>query len=90
MAAGIHSHQALATELTARVRGPVLQAGDDGYDDARTVWNALIDRRPAVIVRCLGVADVVAALAVARQQGVALSIKGGGHNIPGWRCAMAA
>jgi FAD/FMN-containing dehydrogenase len=77
------SQQALANDLKTRVRGPVLRAGDAGYDEARSVWNAMIDRRPAVIVRCLGVADVVASVEAARQHGVPLSIKGGGHNIAG-------
>lgn len=79
----MESQRALAQDLRSRVLGPVLQAGDAGYDDARSVWNAMIDRRPAVIVRCLGVADVVASLEAARRHGVTLSIKGGGHNIAG-------
>lgn len=75
--------QRLATELRARVRGPVLRPGDAAYDEARSVWNAMIDRRPAAIVRCLGVADVVACVRAAREHGLPLSIKGGGHNIAG-------
>ena len=47
-------------ELRAALRGPLLLPGDAGYDDARSIWNAMIDRRPALIARCLGVADVVA------------------------------
>ncbi|HEY6572000.1 MAG TPA: FAD-binding oxidoreductase, partial [Candidatus Eisenbacteria bacterium] len=50
----------------ARLRGPVLLAGDPGYDDSRTVWNAMIDRKPAMIARCLGVADVIACVELAR------------------------
>jgi FAD/FMN-containing dehydrogenase len=75
--------QRLATELRAGVRGPVLRPGDAAYDEARSVWNAMIDRRPAAIVRCLGVADVVACVRTAQQYGLPLSIKGGGHNIAG-------
>ena len=71
------------TGLRARLRGPLLLPGDPGYDDARSVWNAMIDRRPALIARCLGVADVVAGVRFAREHGLALSIKGGGHNIAG-------
>jgi FAD/FMN-containing dehydrogenase len=56
---------------------------DTGYDDARSIWNAMIDRRPALIARCLGVADVVTCVNFAREHGVMLSIKGGGHNISG-------
>jgi FAD/FMN-containing dehydrogenase len=70
-------------DLKARLRGPLLLPGDVGYDDARSIWNAMIDRRPALVARCLGVADVVAGVKFARDHGVALSIKGGGHNIAG-------
>jgi FAD/FMN-containing dehydrogenase len=69
--------------LRERVRGPVLAPGDPGYDDARSLWNALIDRRPALIVQCSGAADVVDAVNFAREQGLVLSIKGGGHNVAG-------
>ena len=69
--------------LTERVRGPVLAPGDPGYDEARSIWNALIDRRPALIVQCSGAADVVDAVNFARDQGLVLSIKAGGHNVAG-------
>ncbi|HWQ01960.1 MAG TPA: FAD-binding oxidoreductase, partial [Gaiellaceae bacterium] len=69
--------------FVAGVRGPVLQPGDDGYDDARAIWNGLIDRRPALIVRCTGAADVVDAVNFAREHGLSLSIRGGGHNVAG-------
>jgi FAD/FMN-containing dehydrogenase len=65
------------------LRGEMILAQDAGYDDARSVWNAMIDRRPALIARCLGVADVVTCVNFAREQGLILSIKGGGHNISG-------
>jgi FAD/FMN-containing dehydrogenase len=65
------------------VRGAVLRAGDHGYDDARTIWNGLIDRRPAVIVQCSGAADVVDAVNFARDQNLLLSIKAGAHNVAG-------
>jgi FAD/FMN-containing dehydrogenase len=70
-------------DLKSRLKGSLLLRDDAGYDDARSVWNAMIDRQPALIVRCLGVADVVAAVNFARDQGLLLSIKGGGHNIAG-------
>ena len=54
-----------------------------GYDDARAIWNALIDRRPGLIVQCSGAADVVDAVNFAREQGLVLSIKAGGHNVAG-------
>lgn len=73
------SLEALKTSL----HGELLQPSDPGYDEARSVWNAMIDRRPALIARCRGVADVIACVNFARTQGVELSIKGGGHNIAG-------
>lgn len=66
-----------------RLRGPLLLPGDPVYDEGRAIWNAMIDRRPALIVRCLGVADVISAVNFAREHGLTLSIKGGGHNISG-------
>ena len=60
-----------------------MRAGDQGYDDARTIWNGLIDRRPALIVQCTGAADVVDAVNFAREHDLLLSIKGGGHNVAG-------
>ncbi len=69
--------------LRARLRGPLLMPGDAGYDEARSVWNGMIDRRPAAIVRCIGTADVLACVGHARQQGLPLAIKGGGHHIAG-------
>jgi FAD/FMN-containing dehydrogenase len=75
--------EALASDLRGRVRGTVLTAADSGYDEARSIWNAMIDRRPAVIVRCLGVADVMACVDGGRRRGVPICIKGGGHNIAG-------
>ena len=71
------------TSLKTRLRGPMLLPADAGYDDSRSLWNAMIDRRPAAIARCLGAADVAACVAFAREHGIALSVKGGGHNIAG-------
>jgi FAD/FMN-containing dehydrogenase len=69
--------------LKARLRGPVLQPGAAAYEESRTVWNGMIDRRPAVVARCLGVADVIECVRSARDAGLLLCIKGGGHNIAG-------
>jgi FAD/FMN-containing dehydrogenase len=69
--------------LKAGLRGPLLSPGDAGYDETRRVWNGMIDRRPALIARCAGVADVVAAVRFARSHGLLLSVRGGGHNTPG-------
>lgn len=70
-------------ELRSVVRGQILQPKDAGYEQARTVWNAMIDRRPAIIVRCAGTADVRAAVAYARNHQLPLAVRGGGHNIAG-------
>jgi len=65
------------------LRGPLLCPGDAGYDEARTVWNANIDKRPALLARCAGVADVINAVNFARTHHLLVSVRGGGHNIPG-------
>jgi FAD/FMN-containing dehydrogenase len=69
--------------LKAMLRGPVLQPGDPDYDAARTIWNAMIERRPVLIARCAGTADVLACVRFARQHGLPLAVRGGGHNIAG-------
>src|ERR1051326_6728068 len=69
--------------FAAGVRGRVIRPGEDGYDEARTIWNGLIDRRPALIVQPTGAADVVDAVNFAREHKLLLSIKGGGHNVAG-------
>jgi FAD/FMN-containing dehydrogenase len=73
----------LVQGLRAGLRGPVLVAGDTGYDETRAIWNAMIDRRPALIARCIGVSDVLACVRFAREHSLALSMRGGGHNIAG-------
>ena len=72
--------------LRGQLRGPLCLPGDPGYDTARTLWNAMIDRRPALIVRALGAADVIAAVRFARARNLLIAIKGGGHNIAGNAC----
>jgi len=69
--------------LRASVDGEVLVAGDPGYDAARAVWNAMIDRRPDVIVRCRTTADVIAVVSHAREHDKPVSVRGGGHNVAG-------
>jgi len=69
--------------LADSLRGPLLRASDAGYDEARRVWNGMIDRRPALIARCAGAADVIAAVRFARTHEIRVSVKGGGHNITG-------
>lgn len=69
--------------LAGRLRGAVLRKGDDAYDQARTVWNAMIDRRPGLIIRCAGAADIREAVRFARDNRLLVAVRGGGHNIAG-------
>lgn len=70
-------------ELRTLLRGPAIVPGDPDYDTARTLHNAMIDKRPAAIARCTGVADVKAALAFGIEHGLEIAVKGGGHNVGG-------
>lgn len=72
-----------AAELAATFGGQLLSAGDVGYEDARKIHNGLIDKRPALIARCRGVADVVDALELTRKAGLEVAVRGGGHNVAG-------
>jgi FAD/FMN-containing dehydrogenase len=69
--------------LRASLRGDVLSPDSGGYDAARRVWNGMIDKRPALIARCAGVADVLAAVTFARTHGLPVAVRGGGHNVAG-------
>jgi FAD/FMN-containing dehydrogenase len=69
--------------LASGLRGRVLSTSAVEYDDARTIWNAMIDRRPGLIVRCRGVADVMQAVRFARDHTLLVAVRGGGHNIAG-------
>jgi FAD binding domain/Berberine and berberine like len=64
-------------------RGAVIREGDADYDAARRIWNALIDKRPGLIARCSGLADVIAAVRFAREQNLLVAVRGGGHNVGG-------
>ena len=66
-----------------QMRGPVLTSADSDYEQARMIWNGLIDRRPALIAQCSGTADVVDAVNFAREHDLLVSIRGGGHNVAG-------
>ena len=70
-------------DLRSRVTGRVLQPADPGFEEARRIWNAMIDRRPAVIVRCADAGDIPPAVDWARSQGLVITVRGGGHNIAG-------
>ena len=65
------------------LRGELLLPGDDGYDTARRIWNATVDKHPAMIARCAGAADVISAVNFARTHGLLLAVRGGGHNVAG-------
>ncbi len=73
----------LLDDLSGRISGRVLRPADDGYDAARRVHNGLVDRAPAVIVRCRSASDVAAAVRFARAAGLEVSVRGGGHNVAG-------
>jgi FAD/FMN-containing dehydrogenase len=73
----------LVRELAGRVSGPVLSPQDAGYEEARTIHNGLVDRSPALIVRCRVTSDVSAALEFARRNRLEVSVRGGGHNVAG-------
>jgi FAD/FMN-containing dehydrogenase len=69
--------------LRTGFRGDVLLPTDEGYDEARSIWNAMIDKRPSVVTRPLGASDVMAAIAFAREHDLEIAIRGGGHNVAG-------
>ena len=73
----------MVEELKGTVKGKVLVPGDDAYEDARKIWNAMIDKHPALIVRCAATSDVVRAVNFAKDNGLLLAVRGGGHNIAG-------
>ncbi len=74
---------AAVQELAARLRGALIRPGDDSYDTARKVYNGMIDRKPALIARCVNAGDVIAAVTFARAHNLLVAIRGGGHNGPG-------
>jgi FAD/FMN-containing dehydrogenase len=75
--------QASIADLSARFSGVLLRPDEPGYDDARKIHNGMIDRRPALIARCLGNADIADAVNFARTRGLSLAVRGGGHNVAG-------
>ena len=76
--------EATVAEFAVGLRGTAVRPGDEDYDLERTVWNGAHDRRPALIVRCAGVADVIRTVDLARTEGLPLAVRGGGHSIPGF------
>jgi hypothetical protein len=71
------------SELRGRFRGALLRPGEEGYDEARRIWNGAIDRHPALIARCAGADDVATAVRFARERDLAVSVRGGGHAVAG-------
>jgi FAD/FMN-containing dehydrogenase len=72
-----------AVEFDADFGGQQFRPGDNGYDEARAVYNAMIDKRPALIARCSGVADVIEAVRLAREKQLPLAVRCGGHSVAG-------
>jgi FAD/FMN-containing dehydrogenase len=70
--------------LRDQVRGAVIAPGDDGYEQARTVYNAMIERQPAVVLQCANAGDVIAAVRFAAEQGLDVAVRGGAHSVPGF------
>lgn len=81
---------ATAEALARGLKGSVVRDGEAGYDEARTVWNGMIDRRPGLVVRAAAAGDVMAAVNFAREHGLLMSIRGGGHQIGGLAVADGA
>jgi FAD/FMN-containing dehydrogenase len=73
----------ILTDLRSRLRGEVIAPTDSGYDATREIWNAMIDRKPGLIARCTGTADVMQAVRWAKEHGLLVSVRGAGHNIAG-------
>jgi len=75
--------EATLNEFKAHFRGDLLRPGDANYDEVRQIWNAMIDRRPALIARCETLEDVVQSVRFGREHDLLISVRGGGHNIAG-------
>ena len=73
----------ILTALRPQLRGSICLPDEPGYDEARTIWNAMIDRRPGAVVRCRGASDVMCAVRLAHDNGLLVAVRGGGHNISG-------
>jgi FAD binding domain len=78
--------QTAIENLGKHLRGQLLRPGQPGYDEARKIWNGMIDKRPALIAHCKGAADVVNSVRFAREHDLTVAIRGGGHNIAGKLC----
>src|SRR5436190_20010143 len=83
IAEGLTLEETALAELQAGFRGQIVGRDDPSYDDHRKIWNGSIDRRPALLARCAGVADVMSAVKFARQHGLPVAVRSGGHSFPG-------
>jgi FAD/FMN-containing dehydrogenase len=84
MAQAVMIEETVVAELGMGFGGSLLRSGEAGYDEARAVFNGMFDRRPALIAQCSGVADVISAIAFARERDLPISVHGGGHGVPGY------
>src|SRR3989304_9454426 len=75
--------EAAVQKFKESLRGELIRPGDGGYDDARKVWNGMIDKRPAIIARCTGSVDVINGVNFARDNKLLVAVRGGGHNVAG-------
>jgi hypothetical protein len=82
--------EAAVQAFAAEFRGALVRPGDGAYDAERAVFNAMIDRHPALIARCTGVADVIAAVNFAREEGLVVAVRGGATPCPATLCAKGA
>ena len=80
MEEGVMIGTADVEKLKTTLRGEIIQPGDEGYDEARKVYNGMIDKRPSLIARCVDVADMMSAVTFARENDILLAVRGGGHN----------
>src|SRR5215203_4898008 len=76
--------EATLAELAEGLHGELVTPASEQYDEARSIWNAAHDRRPALVIRCAGVSDVIRGVDFARSEGLPLALRGGGHSIPGF------
>ena len=76
--------EATLAELAEGLHGELVTPASEDYDQARSIWNAAHDRRPALVIRCAGVSDVIRGVDFARSEGLSLALRGGGHSIPGF------
>jgi FAD/FMN-containing dehydrogenase len=83
MATSTNLSGAIVDEFKSNFRGQVLCADDQDYDDVRIIWNGMHDKKPALIVRCTGVADVIDAVNFSRKNNLLVAVRGGGHNVAG-------